>query len=103
MKTFFLNVLIFVLHLPKYGLASVCELYNYIMINSRVPDQNGVFQACYIVEIYHSGPKPSYVALYVPPNLKTGQLPKKKNWVLPTRKVNLCTKFKQSTPKITNK
>ena len=26
---------------------------------SRVPDQNGISQACYIVEIYHSGPEPS--------------------------------------------
>ena len=26
---------------------------------SRVPDQNGVSQAGYIVEIYHSGRKPS--------------------------------------------
>ena len=25
---------------------------------SRVPDQNGISQACYIVEIYHSGPDP---------------------------------------------
>ena len=26
---------------------------------SRVPDQNGISQACYLVEIYHSGPRPS--------------------------------------------
>ena len=26
---------------------------------SRVPDQNGIFQACYMVEIYHSGLEPS--------------------------------------------
>ena len=26
---------------------------------SRVPDQNGVSQACYTVEIHHSGPEPS--------------------------------------------
>ena len=26
---------------------------------SGLPDQNGVSQACYIVEIYHSGPEPS--------------------------------------------
>ena len=26
---------------------------------SRVPDQNGMSQACYIVKIYHSGPEPS--------------------------------------------
>ena len=25
----------------------------------RVPDQNGISQVCYIVEIYHSGPEPS--------------------------------------------
>ena len=25
----------------------------------RVPDQNGISQACFIVEIYHSGPEPS--------------------------------------------
>ena len=25
---------------------------------SRVPNQNGVSQACYMVEIYHSGPEP---------------------------------------------
>ena len=25
----------------------------------RVSDQNGISQACYIVEIYHSGPEPS--------------------------------------------
>ena len=27
--------------------------------NSRVTDQNGVSQACYVVEIYHSGLEPS--------------------------------------------
>ena len=26
---------------------------------SRIPDQNGISQACYIVEIYHSGPESS--------------------------------------------
>ena len=26
---------------------------------SRVPNHNGISQACYIVEIYHSGPEPS--------------------------------------------
>ena len=26
---------------------------------SRVPDQNGVSQACYIVKIHHSGPEPA--------------------------------------------
>ena len=26
---------------------------------SRVPDQNGISQACYIAEIHHSGLKPS--------------------------------------------
>ena len=25
----------------------------------RVPDQNSMSQACYIVKIYHSGPEPS--------------------------------------------
>ena len=30
-----------------------------IRIISRVPDQNGISQACFIVEIYHSGPEPS--------------------------------------------
>ena len=32
------------------------------MHNSRVPNQNGVSQACYIVEIHHSGRKPSICA-----------------------------------------
>ena len=27
-------------------------------VKSRVPDQNGISQALYIVEIYHSGPEP---------------------------------------------
>ena len=29
----------------------------------RVPDQNGISQACYIVEIHHSGPEPSILRL----------------------------------------
>ena len=29
------------------------------MFISRVPDQSGVSQVCYIVEIYHSGLEPS--------------------------------------------
>ena len=28
-------------------------------MKSRVPDQKGTCQACYIVEIYHFGPEPS--------------------------------------------
>ena len=32
---------------------------------SRVPDQSGISQACYIVEIYHSGLEPSiYQCIY---------------------------------------
>ena len=26
-----------------------------------VPDQNGITQACYLIEIYHSGPDPSII------------------------------------------
>ena len=33
-------------------------LFTALTRSSRVPDQNGVSQAWYIVEIYHSGPKP---------------------------------------------
>ena len=29
---------------------------------SRVPDQNGISQACHIVEIHHSGPEPSILS-----------------------------------------
>ena len=25
---------------------------------SRIPDQNGISQACYIIEVYHSGREP---------------------------------------------
>ena len=28
----------------------------------RVPDENGIFQACCIVEIYHSGPEASIIS-----------------------------------------
>ena len=28
------------------------------MCISRIPDQNGISQVCYIVDIYHSGPEP---------------------------------------------
>ena len=35
----------------------------YICVCARVPDANGISQACYIVEIDHSGPEPSN---YVP-------------------------------------
>ena len=42
---------------------------DYIIFNdtnmSRVPDQSGVSQACYIVEMYHSGPKPSMLSVCV--------------------------------------
>ena len=31
---------------------------------SRVPGQNGVSQACHVVKIYHSGPKPSISMSY---------------------------------------
>ena len=37
---------------------------NYVCI-SRVPHQNGISQACYIVEIYHSGPEPLILLLIV--------------------------------------
>ena len=33
------------------------ECYTSTMI-SRVLDQNGISQECYLVEIYHSGPEP---------------------------------------------
>ena len=32
----------------------------------RVPDQNGISQACRIVEIYHSGPEPSIYTEQLP-------------------------------------
>ena len=32
---------------------------------SRVLDHNGISQACYIVEMYHSGPDPSICTLIV--------------------------------------
>ena len=31
---------------------------------SRVPDQNGISQACYRIEIYHSGPETSMCAWF---------------------------------------
>ena len=37
----------------------VCMRMCLYMYKSRVPDQNSVSQAQYIVEIYHSGRKPS--------------------------------------------
>ena len=41
----------------------VCKRPNMKPI-SRVPDQNGVSQACYTVEIYHSAPEPSMLTVY---------------------------------------
>ena len=34
-----------------------------LLHNSRVSNQNGVSRLCFIVEIYHSGRNPRYVAL----------------------------------------
>ena len=42
-------------------LVQCCALAIYFLLKasiSRVPDQNGVSQACYIVEIFHSGSEP---------------------------------------------
>ena len=40
---------------------------------SRVPDQNGVSQACYVVEIYHSGLKPlKWLLLHERVSARTG-------------------------------
>ena len=36
----------------------ICPYHQWSII-SRVPDQNGISQACYIVMIYHSGQEPS--------------------------------------------
>ena len=38
----------------KMGVGDVADKERGLSI-SRVPDQNGISQACYIVEIYHSG------------------------------------------------
>ena len=41
-----------------------CSVFELLMITiSRVPDQNGISQACSIVKIYHSDPEP--LILYI--------------------------------------
>ena len=54
----------FILHcLDSQAVGFVCQLVC-SLCTSRVPGQNGISQACYIVEIYHSGPEPSTFILH---------------------------------------
>ena len=60
-KIFFLYPFCSSIHLHKPALKSVLLKSTIPMKNSRVPDQNGVSWAWYIVEIHHSG---RYVKLF---------------------------------------
>ena len=59
---FFFFVCLFVFGLFFFLSAGISYLYR-LLGKSRVPNQNGVTQACYIVKIYHSSPEPSKLSL----------------------------------------
>ena len=48
-------VLVLLLQCIKIYTALITIMKNHNLYKPRVPDQNGVSEACYIVEIYHSG------------------------------------------------